>query len=79
LSPTLPFTSSTWSTSEPTSPYCWMSLVAVFSPEAGMPGRLSLGSPRSAANSGYCAGDRPYFSCTASGVIRRMSETPRAL
>jgi hypothetical protein len=27
------------------------------------------GRPRSAANSGYCAGDRPYFSCTASGVM----------
>ena len=65
--------------SEPTSPYCWMSLVAVFSPSPGMPGRLSLGSPRSAANSGYCSGLRPYFSCTASGVIRFMSDTPRLL
>ncbi len=65
--------------SDATSPYCWMSLVAVFSPSPGMPGRLSLGSPRSAANSGYCSGDRPYFSWTLSGVMRRMSETPRAL
>ena len=32
------------------------SLAAVFSPMPGTPGRLSLGSPRSAAYSGYCAG-----------------------
>ena len=61
LSPTLPFTSSTWSTRLATSPYCWISLVAVFSPRPGMPGRLSDGSPRSAANSGYCAGRQPVL------------------
>ena len=36
-------------------------------PTPGMPGRLSLGSPRSAAKSGYCFGVNPYFSTTASG------------
>ena len=33
-----------------------MSLAAVFSPTPGTPGRLSDGSPRRAAYSGYCAG-----------------------
>ncbi len=51
-------------------------LDAVFSPTPGMPGRLSLGSPRSAAKSGYCVGVRPYFSTTASGVKRVSSLTP---
>ncbi|COZ18715.1 Uncharacterised protein [Mycobacterium tuberculosis] len=41
-----------------------------------MPGRLSLGSPRSAAKSGYCLGVSPYFSTTASGVKRVSSLTP---
>ncbi len=52
-------------------------MVAVFSPTPGMPGRLSLGSPRMAAKSGYCSGVRPYFSCTDSGVKRDMSLMPR--
>src|ERR1039457_4984023 len=52
-------------------------LVAVFSPTPGMPGRLSLGSPRTAAKSGYCAGESPYFSVTAAGVNRVMSVMPR--
>jgi hypothetical protein len=42
-----------------------------------MPGRLSLGSPRRAAKSGYCAGLRPYFSVTVSGVNRVISVMPR--
>jgi hypothetical protein len=39
-------------------------------------GRLSDGSPRSAAKSGYCGGDRPYFACTSSGVNRVISLIP---
>ena len=50
---------------------------AVFSPTPGIEGKLSLGSPRSAAKSGYCAGVKPYFSKTASGVILAKSVTPR--
>ena len=42
-----------------------------------MPGRLSLGSPRRAAKSGYCAGVSPYFSVTVSGVNRVISVMPR--
>lgn len=49
---------------------------AVFSPTPGMPGRLSEGSPRRAAKSGYWAGVNPYFSNTFSGVKRVSSETP---
>ena len=48
-------------------PYSRTHLAAVFSPTPGMLGRLSLGSPRSAAKSGYCAGVRPYFSSTSAG------------
>ncbi len=51
--------------------------MAVFSPTPGMLGRLSLGSPRKAAKSGYWAGVSPYFSVTASGVKRTMSLIPR--
>ena len=40
-------------------PYVVISLAAVFSPTPGTPGRLSLGSPRSAAYSGYCVGVTP--------------------
>jgi len=58
-------------------PNCLIHLAAVFSPTPGILGRLSEGSPRSAAKSGYCEGVRPYFSSTASGVKRTMSETPR--
>jgi hypothetical protein len=47
--------------------------------EPGDAGQVVAGSPRSAANSGYCSGERPYFSWTLSGVMRRMSDTPRAL
>lgn len=77
LSPTLPFTSSARRTSSSSEPYSEIHLVAVFSPTLGMLGRLSLGSPRRAAKSGYCAGVRPYFSMTASGVKRVMSLMPR--
>ena len=52
-------------------------LAAVFSPTPGIEGKLSLGSPRRAAKSGYWAGVIPYFSITASGVMRAISETPR--
>ena len=52
-------------------------LAAVFSPTPGTEGRLSLGSPRRAAKSGYCAGVIPYFSFTDSGVMRAKSLTPR--
>ncbi|PQM48551.1 hypothetical protein C1Y40_01241 [Mycobacterium talmoniae] len=75
-SPTLPLTVSTLSTRPCSEPYSAIHLVAVFSPTPGMPGRLSLGSPRSAAKSGYCAGVSPYFSTTASGVNRVSSLTP---
>ena len=43
-------------------PYVVMSLAAVFSPTPGTPGRLSLGSPRSAAYCGYSDGRTPVFS-----------------
>ena len=76
FSPTLPFTVSTWSTSASSDPYSRTHLAAVFSPTLGMLGRLSLGSPRSAAKSGYCAGDSPYFASTSPGVNRVMSDTP---
>ena len=47
----------------PSSPPYWLiSLAAVFSPTPGTPGRLSLGSPRSAAYCGYSAGRTPVFS-----------------
>ena len=62
LSPALPLTSSTRSTSAASEPNSATHLAAVFSPTPGMPGRLSLGSPRSAAKSGYWAGVSPYFS-----------------
>ncbi len=51
-------------------------MAAVFSPTPGIPGRLSEGSPRSAAKSGYFAGGSPYFSSTFSGVKRVSSDTP---
>ena len=62
LSPALPLTSSTRSTSSASEPNSVTHLAAVFSPTPGMLGRLSLGSPRRAAKSGYWAGVRPYFS-----------------
>ena len=43
-------------------PYSTIHFAAVFSPTPGTEGKLSLGSPRSAAKSGYCSGDIPYFS-----------------
>ena len=66
-SPVLPLTSPTRSTSASSEPNSRTHLAAVFSPTPGMPGRLSLGSPRSAAKSGYCAGVRSYFVCTCLG------------
>ena len=76
-SPALPFTSSTRSTSVASEPNSRTHLAAVFSPTLGMLGRLSDGSPRSAAKSGYCTGVRPYFASTSSGVNRVSSDTPR--
>ena len=61
LSPARPLTSSTWSTSASSEPNSATHFDAVFSPTPGMPGRLSLGSPRSAAKSGYCAGVQPVL------------------
>ncbi len=58
-------------------PNCWIHLVAVFSPTPGTDGRLSEGSPRSAAKSGYCTGVRPYFASTSAGVNLVMSLMPR--
>ena len=75
--PTLPPTLSTFDKSSCSDPYSTTHFAAVFSPTPGIDGKLSLGSPRRAAKSGYCAGDIPYFSCTASGVIRAKSLTPR--
>ncbi len=75
-SPTFPVTSFAWLMSSPRLPYVLIHLVAVFSPTLGTEGRLSLGSPRRAAKSGYCAGVSPYFSSTAAGVIRARSDTP---
>ena len=77
-SPALPLTSSTRLTSSSSEPNSLTHLVAVFSPTPGMPGRLSLGSPRIAAKSGYCWGVSPYFSSTAAGVKRDMSVMPAA-
>ena len=54
--------SSTWSKTPSSPPYIVISLAAVFSPTPGTPGRLSLGSPRSAAYSGYCADVTPVRS-----------------
>ena len=76
-SPALPLTSSTRSTRACSEPNSAIHLVAVFSPTPGMPGRLSLGSPRTAAKSGYCAGESPYFSVTVAGVKRVISVMPR--
>ena len=58
-SPALPFTSSTRSVSSASDPNSRTHFAAVFSPTPGMEGRLSEGSPRSAAKSGYCAGVSP--------------------
>ena len=75
-SPTFPATWSALRMSSLRLPYWLIHLVAVFSPTLGTDGRLSLGSPRRAAKSGYWAGVRPYFASTAAGVIRARSETP---
>ena len=66
-SPALPLTSSTRFTRFSSDPNSVIHFVAVFSPTPGMDGRLSLGSPRSAAKSGYWAGVRPYFSSRPAG------------
>ena len=75
--PATPLISSAWATSSSSEPYWRIHLVAVFSPTFGTPGRLSDGSPRSAAKSGYCAGVSWYFSSTAAGVKRCSVDTPR--
>ena len=66
-SPALPFTSSTRFTRFSSEPNSTIHFVAVFSPTPGIDGRLSLGSPRRAAKSGYWAGVSPYFSCRLAG------------
>ena len=76
-SPTLPLTVSTPATSASKLPNSRIHLAAVFSPTPGMPGRLSDGSPRRAAKSGYWAGVRSYLDRTSSGVNRVRSLTPR--
>ena len=76
-SPTLPLTLSTSLIKAVSEPKSTIHLVAVFSPTPGIDGKLSLGSPRRAAKSGYCSGVKPYFVSTASGVIRDKSLTPR--
>ena len=76
-SPTLPPTLSTLASNAFSDPYSAIHFAAVFSPTPGIEGKLSLGSPRRAAKSGYCAGVKPYFSSTASGVMRARSVTPR--
>ena len=76
-SPTFPPTDPILSINFSRLPYSAIHFAAVFSPTPGIDGRLSLGSPRSAAKSGYCAGVNPYFSMTASGVMRARSVTPR--
>jgi hypothetical protein len=70
-------TSSTRSTSWSSEPKSAIHFVAVFSPTPGIFGRLSLGSPRIAAKSGYCSGVSPYFSRTADGVNLVISLMPR--
>ncbi len=72
----MPLTSSARSTNSANEPNWLIHFAAVFSPTPGMPGRLSDGSPRRAAKSGYWAGVNPYFSTTFSGVNRVSSETP---
>ena len=59
--PALPLTSSARSTSSANEPNWLIHFAAVFSPTPGMPGRLSDGSPRSAAKSGYCCGREPVL------------------
>ena len=76
-SPTLPLTSSTRSTSSSSEPNWLIHLATVFSPTPGIFGRLSDGSPRSAAKSAYWSGVTPVFSCTFAGVMRHISDTPR--
>ena len=53
---------SRWAKRVSRSPYSLTSLAAVFSPTPGTPGRLSEGSPRSAASSGYFSGRTPVRS-----------------
>ena len=52
-SPTFPATLSALASNSLSEPYSMTHLAAVFSPTPGMDGRLSLGSPRRAAKSGY--------------------------
>ncbi len=74
--PATPLTSSARAISSSNVPNWLIHFAAVFSPTFGMLGRLSDGSPRRAAKSGYCRGVSPYFSTTFSGVNRVSSETP---
>ena len=76
-SPTLPPIPAVFASNFSSEPNSIIHFAAVFSPTPGIEGKLSLGSPRSAAKSGYCAGVKPYFSKTASGVILAKSVTPR--
>ena len=75
--PTLPPKVSTLERRFFSDPKSTIHFAAVFSPTPGTDGKLSLGSPRSAAKSGYCSGVNPYLVKTASGVIRDISLTPR--
>ena len=54
-SPTLPRTSSTWSTRPASDPYSRIHLAAVFSPTPGMPGRLSDGRRATRRSRGIAA------------------------
>ena len=75
--PTLPPKVSTLASSSLSEPKSTIHFAAVFSPTPGTDGKLSLGSPRSAAKSGYCSAVIPYLSMIAWGVIRAISLTPR--
>ena len=68
-SPALPLTSSTRLTRFSSEPNSTIHLVAVFSPTPGMEGRLSLGSPRRAAKSGYCCRGQPVLFDQGGGVV----------
>ena len=60
--PTLPPKVSTFANNSLREPKSTIHFAAVFSPTPGTDGKLSLGSPRSAAKSGYCSALIPYLS-----------------
>ena len=61
------------------SPYSLISLAAVFSPTPGTPGRLSDGSPRSAASNGYFVGRTPVRSSMPGLVVEGVVADPSAV